>query len=225
MQATATGSAVQSSESPSQARWWCAVLAGAIVSLPLAWLLSFGAALVALLGLFFFSLFGLVIGAVMFRIGAAARPLPKGVVRLGTAIVVTLCWGLAMEIEVQQFPTDKAAYAIGIVSPLPDGVDRDAFQNSVAQFVRDTLANDYGSSGFFGYARWILASSRMEYKVETMKYPIVLRPVQYRWWWGIRVVASIAMLWFGMYSMVAPLSGTVDPAGSSNPTPPPTSES
>jgi len=193
-------------------RWWLAVVAATIASLPFAWLLSYGAALMALLGLFFFALFGIVIGAVAYRFGAPVRPVPLAHIRIGTAILVLVCWGLSLVKEVRDFPTDKANAAIGAARTLPDGMTADEFKADVARFVRATLAERYGG-GVIGYARWVLASSRMEYPIEGMKNPIVLRPVQYRWWWGIRVVLSIVFLWCGVYSQVSPLSGMTDPAG------------
>jgi len=202
-------------------RWWGAVFAGLVVSVPLGWLLSYGAALVALLGLFFFALFGLVIGAVMYRFGAPARPIPKHQVSLGAAVVVAFCWCLAMTIEVHEFPTDRGNAALRDVSPLPDGMTAAEFKKNVADFVRNTLVENYGGHGFVGYARWILASSRMEYPVETMTNPIVIKATQYRWWWVVRVVLTIVMLSFGILAQVLPLARSADraPANIDAPTP------
>jgi len=208
----------------SSVRWWWAVFAGLVVSVPLGWLLSYGAALVALLGIFFFTLFGLVIGAVMYRFGAPARPIPKSQVSLGAAVVVAFCWCLAMTIEVHEFPTDRANAALRQVSPLPDGVTGVQFKQDVADFVRDTFAQKYGGFGFFGYARWILASSRMEYPVETMTSPIVIKSIQYRWWWIIRVVLTVVMLSFGILAQVLPLARPPDHVAVSNDAPRPVEE-
>ncbi len=122
-----------------------------------------------------------------------------------------------MGIEVHEFPTDKADQAAKAVPILPDGMDITGFKDHVAQFVRDTLREDHGSSGFFGYARWILASSRMELEVETVTRPIVLRSIHHRFWWAFRVLASIVFLWFAMFAVVRPLTGMSDPAGVANP--------
>lgn len=191
-------------------RWYVAVVAGAIVSLPLGWLLSYGAALMALLGLFFFALFGLLIGAVMYRVAAPARPITSIHIKTGVAVVVLFCWGLAMAKEVHDFPGDKANYALEKVAPLPDGITPDAFRADVRRFVRRTLTEQYGGSGVLGYTRWVLSSSRMEYTVETMTRPIVLRAVQHRWWWAVRVVLSIFLLGFGINSVVGPLVRETD---------------
>ena len=198
-------------------RWWSAVVAGVAVSLPLGWLLSYGAALIMLLGVFFFLLFGLVIGAVMCRVAAPARPLPVARIRFGVVVVVSVCWGVSFAVEVAEFPGDKAKEAIGRVAVLPDGMTVEAFKTDVERFVRGILKDKYGGSGALGYARWVLSSSRMDYPVETMRHPIQLRPVQHRWWWAIRVLLSIVLLWSGIYAVVGPLSRLTDPAGAARP--------
>ncbi len=188
------------------ARWWWAVFAGALASLPLGWLLSYGAALMALLGLFFFALFGLVIGAVVFRVGQSARPIHPRHIKIGTALVTIVCWGLSMAKEVHDFPQDKARFALKQASPLPDGVTAEAFKRDVIQFVQDQLETGYGGTGFVGYARWVMGSSRMEYPVETMVEPIVLSGVQHRGWWALRVILSVVLLAAAIHAQVASLS-------------------
>ena len=113
--------------------------AATVVSVPFAWLLSYGAALMALLGLFFFALFGLVIGAVAYRFGAPVRPIPITHIRIGTAIIVLICWCLSFAKEARDFPTDKANVAIGVVHPLPDGMTANEFKADVASFVKVAL--------------------------------------------------------------------------------------
>jgi len=198
-------------------RWWWGVGAGLAASVPLGWLLSYGAALMALLGLFFFALFGLVIGAVIYRVSASCRPLPKSHIAAGTAVVVAFCWGLSYWKEVHDFPMDKAREAAGRVSPLPAGMTREMLLEDVAGFVRSELGK-HGWGGW-GYAKWVMSSSEMKYEVATMAKPVVLRPVQYKWWWFARIVLSMVMLWFGVYSQVGPLSGMKDPPGASKPNP------
>ena len=201
-----TGDAVAvASNAPGRSRWWWAVAAGALAAVPLGWLLSYAATLMMLLGLFFFVLFGLVIGAVMYRYGSPARPIPSRRIKLGVALVVLIGWGISYGVEVRDFPIDKANDAIRVVSPLPEGMTREEFKADVERFVRDTLAERYGGSGPIGYARWVLAEKQIEYPVETMLKPIVLTATQGRWLWSTRVTLSIVLLAFGIYSQVSPL--------------------
>ena len=85
-----TGSAAE--RNSTTARWWAGVVAGAIASLPLAWLLSYAAFLMFFLGLFFFALFGLLIGAVVYRVAFGNQPYSRTTVLLGTTILVAVPW-------------------------------------------------------------------------------------------------------------------------------------
>ncbi|MEE9295245.1 MAG: hypothetical protein V3W34_09850 [Phycisphaerae bacterium] len=165
-----------------------------------------------MLGLFFFALFGLLIGAVMYRIGLPAQPVPSVPLRIGVGIVVLLCWGLSIAIEAHDFPTDQADALLRIIEPLPDGMTGTMVKADIAEFARDTLRQNHGGDGVLGYSRWVVASSRMEYHVETMKNPVVLKPPQHRWWWATRVLLSVVLLTFGIYTQAAPLARRVEAA-------------
>src|SRR3989304_7721151 len=106
-------STVDVAPSRSHVRWWAATTVGMVVSLPFAWLLSFAAALPFYLGFFFFLLFGLVIGAVAFRIAAPGRPYGRFAVLAGTTLIVGVCWTTALVKERTGFPADLPAAAGG----------------------------------------------------------------------------------------------------------------
>ena len=80
-------------KTPGQLRWWLALLVAAVVSLPLAVVLSWAAMLPFMLGAFFFMLFGLLIGAVVFRIARPGRPYSMLTVLTGTTLLVLVCGG------------------------------------------------------------------------------------------------------------------------------------
>lgn len=191
-------------------RWVGAVGGGFLVSLPLGWLLSYGAALPFMLGLFFFALFGLLIGAVMFRIGLPARPVSLVPLKIGVGIVVVICWGLSIVIEAHDFPASRAHALLGDIWPLPDGMTGADIKKDIAEFARKTLRKDHGGDGVLGYFRWVVASSHMEYHVETMRNPVVLKPPQHRWWWVMRVLLSLILLTFGVYTQAAALARRAD---------------
>lgn len=186
------------------------VVAGMAASLPLGWLLSYGAMLPAMLGLFFFALFGLVIGATMYRVGARHRPMSIGRLRAGVGLIVAFCWGTSMYFEVREFPSDKAREALHRVPMLPDGMTRSELLHDVERQVRETLKRDHGGDGFFGYAHWALTRSRIEYRVATVDKPVVLTSVQNKGWWAARVVLSVVLLWFGVRAQVLVLARATD---------------
>ncbi|NOT01577.1 MAG: hypothetical protein HOP29_13220 [Phycisphaerales bacterium] len=201
--------------------WWRAIAAGAIASFPMGWLLSFGAMLPAMLGLFFFALFGLVIGAVMYRVASRHRPIPVGRLRIGIWAIVAVCWAISMYFEVRDFAGDKAREALHRVQLLPDGMTRETLLLDAEKQVHETLKRDHGGDGFFGYAHWIVTSSRIEYRVATMDKPVVLTSVQNKGWWVARVVLSIVLLWFGVRAQVMPLSRVTDRIAANNQALPP----
>ena len=80
-------------------RWWIAVVVGLIVILPFAWLLSHAALLPFFLGLFFFVLFGLLVGAVMHRVASRGRSYCSMSLVPGTTnvVMVGFCVSIAQE--------------------------------------------------------------------------------------------------------------------------------
>ncbi len=92
--------------------WWLTVAVGVIVSMPFAWLLSYAAALPFYLGLFFFVLFGLVIGATMHRVASRRRPYGRAAILAGTTIVAGAGWIASIAVEGLGFPNDMGDDAI-----------------------------------------------------------------------------------------------------------------
>src|SRR5262245_21649393 len=99
--------------------------AGLAIGLPLGIVLSYLAALPYFLGLFFFVLFGLVIGALLFRFGADRRPMAWSIVGLATAMVVTATWCASLVVEARTFVGDRAEFALSRVPTLPAGIKRE----------------------------------------------------------------------------------------------------
>lgn len=184
-------------------RWPVGVLGGALAGLPIGWLLSYGGLLPFYLGLFFFLLFGLLLGAVVYRLGAPARPLGRAWLAGGTAVVVLVTWGVSMLIEAHTFPSQVAKVALEKTRKLPAGATPDSFlrdsQDDVARHLRDK----YAPGGVIGYMRWQLTDSQI--KPPVGRLPKTFRSTQPRLWWGIRVLLSITLLSVGIYSQIAAL--------------------
>jgi len=186
------------------------------VAVPLGWLLSFAAALFVYLGLFFFMLFGLLIGAAMFRIGRTARPIAKRRIRIGTALVVLVGWGVSMAVECHDFPSDVAERTIGKFRVCPDGMTPDDIKRQAAQWVQAHLREHYPPGGAIGYLRWKLGSNRLDVQLPGVESPVGLHFGDNRGWWLIRVILSILLFAFAVHSIVRPLAAPepVDASGS-----------
>ena len=204
-QANATkGPGQDSAQHGSAWRWWLAVAVGVVVSLPLAWLLSYAALLPFFLGLFFFALFGIVIGAAMHRIAAPGRPYGQAMLVIGTTLVVSVGWVTSIVKESRDFPVDMATKAGNETRSIGDRTI-EAYRAAVADDVRRVLRERYPPGGTLGYVRWVLTSGELK-KGEITDVDRTLRPQQSRTTWAIRVVLSIALFAYGIGSQTFLLS-------------------
>jgi hypothetical protein len=187
-------------------RWWIAVGAGVLVGLPIGWALSYGAALFAMLGLFFFMLFGLVVGAVMFRVAQPIQPIRPWRLRVGTAIAVLTTFGISMAVECYDFPRDVAHLTVKRFPRRPSGMPPDEIKISAERWTRQYLAEAYPPGGAIGYMRWKLTNDRLEVELTEVDHRRTIRFHDNGAWWMIRVVFSIALLWFAIFAVVRPLA-------------------
>jgi hypothetical protein len=149
------------------------------------------------LGLFFFLIFGLFIGAVMFRLGRAAAPVSKvKIITIGSLIAVVV-WGTALVVEYHQLPQDAARTVRGSF-PNRSFVRQDKLrlQNETRDFVFTTLKADYPPGGFLGYIRWAATSGTMECPRilgdDTETHALHQQGLM----WIIRVVISLLLIGF-----------------------------
>jgi len=179
---------------------------GAVVASPLTWLLSYAATLPFFIGVFFFALFGLVIGASIHRVAAARAPYARITVITGTTLIVLLCWGVSLYLESVRFPLDVATFAIEATRDIGDRT-ADEFRADIADQTRRFLRETYPPGGLLGYARWSLLSSRLTHQeVPGLRRPF--RSDQAKIWWAVRVVLSVGLLAFGVGSQTLPLAST-----------------
>jgi len=187
----------------STARWWLAVVVGLVVSMPLAWLLSYAAPLPFFLGIFFFALFGLLIGAAMHRIASPGRPYGRAVLVVGTTVVVVVGWTASMLKEGRDFPMDMAVKVGNRTRDIGDRTIGE-YRAVVADEVRSFLRERYPPGGTIGYVRWVLTSGELK-KGQITHVHRTLEPAQRGFTWAARVVLSIALFAFGVGSQTLPL--------------------
>ena len=197
-------STVYAAPSHSHARWWSATGVGTIVSLPFAWLLSYAAMLPFYLGLFFFMLFGLFIGAVMFRIAARGGPYRRSAVLVGTTLIVGVCWTASLVKESRDFPADLAEDALRRSRDIGRR-SADEYRTAVAEDIRAFLRERHPPGGVLGYTRWMLLEGEIK-KGAIPSFDQTLPRSPARIGWAVRVVLSIALLGFAVGSQTLPLS-------------------
>lgn len=186
-------------------RWAAAVAVGCALAAPFGVLLSYVSFLMAYLGLFFYALFGLVIGASVYRVAARRRPIPKAQVLSGTTLIVLVGWGLSIRGEIVGLPRDIANLAVEARTRLPEGLNKAEYLASIEDQVRRYLSDRYPPGGAIGYIRWITESGRFPKGTFEGVNRELARP-QRRWVWAIRVVLSIVLFSFGIASMTWPLA-------------------
>ena len=184
-------------------RWWVSVAAGAMAGLPIAWLLSYAASLPFFLGAFFFALFGLIVGALVFRVAAPGRPYASTHVFSGTTLLVLLIWGLSLAKESADFPHEMAAIAADQSRDL-GGRSLSEFKSEFVERVHTFLKDRYPPGGAIGFARWMLASGELKKTDIDLLSRNIQRP-QARVWWAVRVVLSAGLLAFGIGSVTLSL--------------------
>ncbi|MFQ5491468.1 MAG: hypothetical protein ACE5GE_12170 [Phycisphaerae bacterium] len=204
--ATAEPSELTDAATPTDltARWMAAVAAGCLAALPIGWLLAFAALLPFYLGLFFFVLFGLILGAVVFRIGQPDRPLTRRRIVVGTACVVAVGWGTSLTTEARVFPSQVAEQAVMHYAKLPQGMNLKAFEEASTADVRRHLHENYAPGGLIGYVRWAVTSSRIDPPVGQLRKPFLSS--QPRHWWLMRALLSCILLAYGVHSQLIALT-------------------
>jgi hypothetical protein len=175
-----------------------------LIGIPLSLLLSFGAALPFFIGLFFFALFGLMVGAAVFRVGAPGRPYPRAAVLVLTSVVVGWCMGISLLKEAADFPNNMADQAVSRTRNI-GSLTRNEYHAQVAEEVRSMLADRFPPGGWIGYFRWVTGSASIE-KGTLPSVDRSLSPAYTGMLWMVRVVLSLSLLTFGIASQTLLLS-------------------
>ncbi|HNQ22221.1 MAG TPA: hypothetical protein PKK06_03920 [Phycisphaerae bacterium] len=170
----------------------------AALSIPFGWLLSYAAALPFYLGLFFFVLFGLLIGALAYRLAHPGCPYAASALVAGTTLIVLACWGTSLYKEAADLPHDLASRAVRQTGNLGERTSAD-YQADVARQVRAYLRAHYRPGGTLGYLRWVATSGVIPAEALS-DFPRELSVGQRRASWMVRVVLSLTLLSFGVGS-------------------------
>jgi hypothetical protein len=187
------------------ARWILATVVTLCGGLPIGWLLATAALLPFYLGLFFFALFGLLLGAVQFRIGSPAAPISRWALWFGGILVVITTWTLAMGIEYLHLYSDAVRFVKESHRMLTPEQVRQVEADTPAR-IRERLAADYPPGGVAGYMQWAARSGEMAVSVTPGGFPLTFRLRQRPFGFVLRVVISVILLAFGLFSQIGSLT-------------------
>ncbi|GJQ27386.1 MAG: hypothetical protein HBSAPP02_24180 [Phycisphaerae bacterium] len=188
---------------------WTAARAGAwrkarIVSflclVPLGWLLVALIWLPLYMGLFFFLVAGLLVGAVSFRLARAARPMERRRILRGACVVALACTAINLVWEYDQFARAagkpprfaEARNAVVAAGEKASSIDKMA---NVA--FRAALTERYAPGGPIGYVRWAVSGADLPVSVNGQTESIVMPHGGFRW--PIRTLAALLLLAVGLY--------------------------
>jgi len=204
-------------------RWVAAVLSGVVLGMPVGWLLAHLGLLPFYLGLFFFTLFGLLIGAVVYRVGIPAAPLPRSVLWVGGLVVVAATWTVSIVFEYRHLYPDAIRCVKQAHRKFLPPAQLEAINARTPVRVREYLWREHPPGGLAGYLRWAATSGRMPVgelpSGRVITYVLRQGPIG----WSVRVLVSVAMLTFGVLSQVLGLARPIEqpPAAYACNSPPP----
>lgn len=196
-----------------------ALIAGLIVAVALGLtLLTAALSLMFMLGLFFYMLFGLLVGAVMFRFGARSRPMPRGRVVAITAVVALAAWSTSLAKEAHDFPDDFAnkimsdakSGRVRLYIPPENGVAQ--VHNELHDFIVHHLAEVYPPGGMLGYFRYAAAGATIELDIPSQLRTLTIKPRVAPWVWWTRGLLALPLFFLTTYSVTAGLCRQATPA-------------
>jgi hypothetical protein len=189
------------------------LVAGAILGIPLGILLAFVGAIPYQLGLFFYLVLGLLIGAVMFRACRSAAPIAIHRLRPIGVAVALIVWFTSLTTEYRTFPNEAAEATIknSLLSSASDAEVAAARERARAEPL-EKLREQYPPGGLIGYVRWVASSGRMELsRFGTDEPHTYIVPGQKRIAWISRAVLSLILLACAINSQFTGLAEPLNP--------------
>lgn len=188
-----------------KARWCLHLLAALTIMNFNGWGFSYLGNLIFYLGLYFFPLFGLIMGAAIFRFLEPLRPMSRPVIVGVGMVFVLVSWCGALDLEATYVPKNTYAYYIGKFKRLPDGMTGKEVESKIQDAARKFLTENYDSDGAVAYLAWAMSDGTMEIPViDRDKTTTYSRPQRRVGLW-IRLGASLVLLVFGVFSQLVGL--------------------
>ncbi|GJM25633.1 MAG: hypothetical protein DHS20C16_20480 [Phycisphaerae bacterium] len=169
-------------------------------------LLSYALSLIAMLGLFFFMLFGLIIGAAMYRSADKSRIVPRPNAIVATVVVSLVCWSIAVTKEAVDYPQDFVRAAIENKKVRKPRGKVEEIQTELHGFINEYLKTEYPPGGVLGYFKMVATGGAVELTISSQINPVTIKPRVSPVVWWIRVLASVVLLYFSIWSQVSLLT-------------------
>lgn len=179
-----------------------ALIVGLILAVPTGYILTYLATMPYQLGLFFFLVLGLFVGASMCRAGRGDRPVSKPTLHRLAIVVAAAAWFTVLVVEDRILPRTAAEFCRkqSLTSRMTDA-ELAAYQQRVAEEARAHI-DAYRPGGVLGYVRWAVSSGHMSLPRAGASKPIDFVNTQRRIPWIVRVIFSLVLLFYGIDSQL-----------------------
>jgi len=175
--------------------------------------LSWLAYLLFYLGLFFYLLYGLLIGAFMFRAGRRARPAPKSLLLVIGLVVVLATWAGGLYQEYRALPGSFADQTWEEIDGQITPEQMEDLRRGVAQAVHAHWQTHHPPGGFPGFLSWMVQGERIECPFVVKKGTHKLGSPQQGAGFLFRAVVSLGLLAFSILSQFMGLASSPPSAG------------
>ncbi|HPD29141.1 MAG TPA: hypothetical protein PLL20_04045 [Phycisphaerae bacterium] len=190
-------------------------VAGCCAGIPAGVILAYLAPMPFYLGLFFFLVLGLVIGAIMFRFGRGAVPVRPLTLNLIGSAVVLLTWSTTLVTEYATLPrlvarrTETSMFR-RLTPQQKAEVAAKSRQHVMSRLLGRPFDEGLGDwlAGFPKYLRWIAQDGTMECPRVVDPTTFTFKAGQSKASWVFRVVVSMALLAFAVLSQYLLLART-----------------
>lgn len=183
-----------------------------LIGVPFIILLMYCAWLPLMMGMYFFILGGMLVGAIWFRLASRVRPVPAGAVRLRMVIMLVLLTSLYLVseyyVKVGHLTRDMTELTIKYAGVNNTLQDRQARELEVADHVRQSLRR-YGP-GPLGYWIWAATNGQVPPMEQYTGTRTITLP-QNKAYYVLRVVFSVVLLGYGLRIMVKDLAKVDEP--------------
>lgn len=158
-----------------------------------------------IVGVFFFMLVGLILGAILFRCGAGARPMRRGVL-LASVLVPTVAISAGTVVfEYRSVVIDNAEQALRVQNKNPRDPKFAAEKAQMRQMIENYWRTRFGVGGVGGYVAWTLHGGKFKIGPTDADERVVVQHKQAGALWLFRAAISFAALGWAMGAQVWPL--------------------
>jgi hypothetical protein len=180
--------------------WYAALLVASAGLVPLCWLLARLIWLPLYMGLFFFIVAGLLVGAASFRLASKARPIGRWRLIRGAAIVALVGGTAFLIFEYFHFAKtvgEAPHFAEAKNAALRSGRPARSVEAAASDEFQKELSLHRAPGGVLGYMRWAVSNDPMLLTVDSVRESIVLPHAGIRWL--VRTIGALLLLGLGVY--------------------------